>query len=568
MKKTLLSILFLCLSQMANCQTESQLPQNYFQKPLDIPILLSGTFGELRSNHFHSGFDIKTQGRTELPVNASADGYISRIKIQRYGYGKAIYITHPNGYQTVYAHLNHFTPEIEAYVKKEQYKKESYTIELFPSSEILKVKQGDRIAFSGNTGSSGGPHLHFEIRDEHSRPMNPFLFGFDKIQDTQAPTIRGLYAYPLNDKSIIDGETSRKKIKLSKIDKNTYKAESLSAYGDIGFGFDAYDQMDLAYNKNGLYSAETYQNGKKIFETRFDKFSFSETRYINRLIDFGFLKKHKKTVQKLFIQPNLNLALAKKNHHDGILKMVEDSTSVVYQIDLKDYSGNTKKITVPIKTEKVSPLPEVEEDITPYFAQVNYASAFDNDKIDIYIPKNAVYEDTYLDIHFGFNEVKVDEYTTPLHKSMTIGFDVSEFSDEDKSKMYIAKIFPWGSYYYSNTKKKKDRFVTYTKEFGTYGLKSDLKKPTIKPVNFTDGKWMSNYRYLKLKIDDDETGIDAYRTTVNGKFILMEYDYKTKTLTHDFNDNAVTEARNKLKVVVTDKVGNTRIFKAKFNRKN
>ncbi|MDN6311221.1 MAG: M23 family peptidase, partial [Psychroflexus sp.] len=207
------------------------------------------------------------------------------------------------------------------------------------------------------------------------------------------------------------------------------------------------------------------------------------------------------------------------------------------------------------------------EDITPYFAQVNYASAFDNGKIDIYIPKNALYEDTYLDINFGFNEVKVHEYTTPLHKSMSIGFDVSEFSDEDKSKLYIAKIFPWGSYYYSNTKKKKNRFVTYTKDFGTYGLKFDNEKPTIKPVNFRDGKWMSNYRYLKLKIDDAETGIDAFRATVNGKFILMEYDYKTKILTHDFNDNAVTETRNKLKVVVTDKVGNTRIFEANFNRK-
>ncbi|SEA12543.1 M23 family metallopeptidase [Psychroflexus halocasei] len=567
MKKVFLGILFLCLHQMAMSQTESEVPQNYFHKPLDIPILLSGTFGELRSNHFHSGMDIKTQGRTEIPIKASAEGYVSRIKIQRYGYGKALYITHPNGYQTVYAHLNHFAPDIEAYVKKAQYKKESYTIELFPAKDKIKVDQGELIAYSGNSGSSGGPHLHFEIRDPNSRPMNPFLFGFEDIEDTKAPTIRGLYAYPLTKKSIIDGSRSRKKIKLSKIGEDSYKAEALDAFGDIGFGFDAYDQFDLAYNKNGLYSAEAYENGKKIFETKFDRFSFAETRYINRMIDYTFLKEYKKRIQKLFLQPNLNLDLAQKNDHDGILRMDQDSTSITYRIDLKDYMGNTKTIQIPIETKRPSELPEIEEKRTPYFAQSKYASAFDNNQIDIYIPKNALYEDTYLDIQFGFNEIKVHEYTTPLHKSMSIGFDVSEFSEEDKSKLYIAKIFPWGSYYYSNTKKKKNRFVTYTKDFGTYGLKFDNEKPTIKPINFRDGKWMSNYRYLKLKIDDAETGIDAFRATVNGKFILMEYDYKTKILTHDFNDNVVTDTRNKLKVVVTDKVGNTRIFEANFNRK-
>ena len=161
-------------------------PEDYFIKPLKIPLILSGTFGELRSNHFHSGLDIKTQQRVGLNVHSSAKGYVSRIKIAHWGYGKAIYITHPNGYTTVYAHLKKFAPKIEAYVKKHQYEKESYTIHLFPEANDLVVEKDEIIAYSGNSGGSGGPHLHYEIRDGSAKPINPMFFGVE-IPDTRIP---------------------------------------------------------------------------------------------------------------------------------------------------------------------------------------------------------------------------------------------------------------------------------------------------------------------------------------------------------------------------------------------
>src|SRR5690606_31615872 len=154
-------------------------PKDYFQSPLDVPIVLSGSFGELRSNHFHSGLDIKTQQREGLDVFTTASGYVSRIKIQHYGYGKAVYITHPNGYTTVYAHLQGVGPKIQEYVKKEAYERQSYEIELFPKPGELPVSRGELIAFSGNTGGSGGPHLHYEIRNAKAEPINPLLFGYD-----------------------------------------------------------------------------------------------------------------------------------------------------------------------------------------------------------------------------------------------------------------------------------------------------------------------------------------------------------------------------------------------------
>ena len=190
-------VLFLIVSCFSFCNAQTPYPQDYFSSPLDITLVLSGTFAELRSNHFHSGLDIKTGGKQGLKTYAAASGYVSRIKISRYGYGKALYITHPNGYTTVYAHLQKFSSTIEAYVKKQQYKQETFEIELFPKAEDLKISAKEIIAYTGNTGGSGGPHLHFEIRDKQERPMNPMLFGFD-IKDTTKPMVYELFGYSLS----------------------------------------------------------------------------------------------------------------------------------------------------------------------------------------------------------------------------------------------------------------------------------------------------------------------------------------------------------------------------------
>ncbi|WP_019039358.1 M23 family metallopeptidase [Psychroflexus tropicus] len=553
-------------SQKINAQ--EALPKDYFEKPLDIPLLLSGTFGELRSNHFHAGIDIKTKGVTGLSVSASAKGYVGRIKIQHGGYGKALYVFHPNGYQTVYAHLSGFSPQIEEYIKKAQYEKESYEIELFPTASELKVKQGEVIGYSGNSGSSGGPHLHFEIRDYNSRPMNPFLFGFEEIKDSKSPQIFALHAYPLSKEAHINGSTERTQLKLIRRNDGSYKTESIKAFGDIGFGIDAYDVLDLTYNKNGIYSAKTSLNGSPVFESRFDKFSFYETRYINRFIDFGYYKENRRKIHKLFVQPNNDLSIYSNILNNGIITINRHNEDKNFEILVSDFKGNTQLISIPITSEYKDDLNIEEKAETAYFAKANSASSFEGDKIDLYIPKGALYEDTFLDIKFEGLKIDLHEETTPLHKSVTIGFDVKEFSPEDQSKLYVGRVTSWGSHYYVSTYRKKDRLTTKTNQFGTYKLFEDNTPPSIKPMNFKDKQWMSNFRYMKLEIEDLDSGIESYRATVNGEFILMEYDYKTNTLTHDFNDDKIRDTKNDLKVVVTDKVGNTAIFEAKFYRKN
>lgn len=540
-------------------------PQDYFTSPLDIPLVLSGTFAELRSNHFHSGMDIKTQQRTGLKVKAAANGYVSRIKISHYGYGKALYITHPNGYTTVYAHLKKFSPNIEAFIKKKQYQKESYEIELFPKVDELPVTKGNLIAYSGNSGGSGGPHLHFEIRDNAERPINPMLFGID-IKDSKLPTITSIYAYPLNESSHVNGSNKKQSLSLIPLKNGDYTVKNITAYGKIGFGITTWDRQDLAANKNGVYNIQTFVNGSKNFELDFKRFSFDETKHINQLIDYNHFKTNRQRLQKLF-RINNPLSIYKDVYKDGILT-IEDSTYSVYKIKVSDFKNNTAWATLSIKGEISKPKEPSSENKTPYYIQASKSTNLKEGNIDVTIYPDTFYEDFYMNFSVRADTLTLHKDVVPLKKNIKIAYDISKYRKEDKNKLFIARISGYKKTpYYSFTKRQGDTLSTFTKRLGTYTLAMDEEKPTITPINFKNGQWLSKYRFLKVKIEDEISGISNYRATVNGKWILMEYDYKTKTLTHDFNDGVVTDTKNNLKLIVTDNVGNSSTFETVFYRK-
>ena len=292
-----------------------------FRLPLDIPMQLAGNFGELRPNHFHAGLDFKTNQREGLNVYAVADGYVSRIKISTYGYGKAIYITHPNGYTTVYGHLQKAVGAIEAKIKETQYKESSYEVELFLKPNELSVKKGDVIGLSGNTGGSQGPHLHFEFRDSATeKTINPYFFGYDQsIKDTKKPIVSTLVAYPLDAESIVNKSKRPINLNLSLQNDGTYIADKVLASGKIGFGINAYDLDDVSYNSNGTYKGELLSNGKPIFEYRFDEMVFDEGRYINAFIDYTRYKKTKSRIQKLFMKQPYALSNIYEKVNNGVL---------------------------------------------------------------------------------------------------------------------------------------------------------------------------------------------------------------------------------------------------------
>jgi len=560
------AFLFLFLSVVTFCNAQSPYPQNYFTSPLDITLVLSGTFAELRSNHFHSGLDIKTKGKVGFKTYASAEGYVSRIKISRYGYGKALYITHPNGYTTVYAHLQKFAPKIEAYVKKQQYKKETFELELFPKAEELKISSKEVIAYTGNTGGSGGPHLHFEIRDQQERPINPMLFGFD-IKDTTNPVVHELYGYPLSEGSHINGETSRVKIRIIKLPNGQYKSEQITAFGTIGFGVISTDRQDFASNKNGVSFITTFFNGSKSLEVDFKRFSFDETKHLNRYIDYAYFFETKKRIQKLFIESNNPLKLLKSHTAQGMVS-IEDDTNSIYKISINDFKDNKSDLSIPIQGLKKE-LPEVEPDaLNLRHIIANEETILEKDNISVQIFKDSFYEDVAINFEVTNDTLKLHEPIFPLQKSMNINFDISQYKNSDKDQLFIGSVSRYGNkLYYTPTKKRGNTLTARTKYLGHYTLGIDDENPKIKTINFKNGSWISNYRYLKIKISDQISGIKNYRATINGQWILMEYDTKTQTLTHDFNDKIITDTKNNLKIIVTDNVGNSTTFETTFYRK-
>ena len=540
-------------------------PQTYFKSPLKQTLVLSGTFAELRSNHFHSGLDLKTNGKEGLKVYTAASGYVSRIKISRYGYGKALYITHPNGYTTVYAHLQKFSAKIESYVKAEQYKKERFEIELFPGINDLPIDKDEIVAFSGNTGGSSGPHLHFEVRDKNQRPINPMLFGID-VKDTTKPEIYNLFAYPLNVESHVNLKSSKVQIRLQKLSDGSYKADPVIACGQIGFGIVSNDRQDYASNKNGVSLISTFFNGEKSLVVDFKRFSFAETKHLNRYIDYAYFKENRKRIQKLFIEKNNPLSLFTYQLNNGQLT-VKDSTNSVYVVEVKDFKNNTTSIHIPISGKSFVPKQTDSIRSTHSFLDASSSITLEEQPYKIDITSNTLYDDMFLDFNVNQDTLKLHYPNIPLQKSITIKFDASRFKPEIQQQLFIGSVSKWGKIYPIATKRRGSILIAKTKSFGTFSIGIDNEGPQIEAKNFSNGNWMSNFRYLKIKISDNISGIKNYRASVNDRWILMEYDPKTQTLTHDFNDGIVEDVKNNLKIIVTDNVGNSSKFETTFYRK-
>lgn len=541
-------------------------PQDYFQSPLLIPLDLSGSFGELRSNHFHSGLDFKTKGVEGLPVYAAGDGYVSRIKISVFGYGKAIYITHPNGYTSVYGHLQKANGAIETYIKSKQYKEQSYEVEMYLFPTELPVKKGDIIAFSGNTGGSGAPHLHFEFRNTKSEEiLNPMHFGFKKIiNDDRKPVIQGVVVYPL-DSTTVNKSQKPININFSKQSDGSYLGTKVQANGRIGFGINAYDFCTNAYNKNGLYKVKAYLNGVLQYQFGFDSFAFDESRYINNFIDYERFHLMGQRIQKLFQLSDYPLSIVAGNKKDGTIK-VNPNSNYNYRIELYDFHENKVEVLIPIEFASSNPniLNTIQK--TPYFIKAKNEAIFEKSNVSVQIPENAFYNNFYLNFDVNGDILTLHDDSVPVHKNITITFnDVQGLTEEQLSKTFIATLDGY-KLSYNKTYRKGNSFTIKTKSLGKYKLAQDTTPPRIYNVNFVEGSTIKDLKTISVSVNDLHSDIDTFNAYLNGKWILMEYDYKTKKLIHNLDDNICVQGRNDLKIVVTDNLQNSTTFESYFFR--
>ena len=546
---------------------QKKYPNNYFRSPLDIPLKISGTFGELRNNHFHAGIDIKTNHRTGLKVYATADGYVSRIKVALWGYGKTIYITHPNGYTSVYAHLSKFGDGIQEYVKNIQYQKESYeTGNMYPEENKILVKKGEIIAYSGRTGGYVAPHLHYEIRDTKTEHIiNPMLLGL-KIQDSIAPRINKLMAYSIGSNSRINRSTKKQSLSIKKDTLNSCFTSRISASGKIGFGINAYDFLGKESNKNGVYSIEMLVNGKRYYYHDLETFSFPESKYINLLIDYPHYASYKSRIQKTFLEKENKLSIYKGLINDGIIDVKEGFN---YQVDIitKDFKGNTSSIRIPVIGLKSESILEQKTDTTNYKISKIKFQKFTKNGVTVAFPKNTFYEDVFIDFSVNGTIAEIHKPNIPLDKNFTITFDSIMYKNSEIDNIYIANINNKRYPYYQKTRKRSNKLFTTTKNLGKYTLLIDNLEPKIYNPNFKNGDWVSRLKYLTIKISDSQSGIKSYKAYIDDEWVLMEYDLKNKKLSYDFNDKKLVGSKHIFKLVVSDNVGNTNIYNSTFYRK-
>ena len=561
MKLTIFSLLF---CNFIFSQTEY--PKDYFRSPLDIPMQLSGNFGELRPNHFHAGFDLKTNQKEGLNVYAVADGYVSRIKISTFGNGKCIYITHPNGYTSVYGHLQTPVGPIQDYVQKTHYKEKSFEIEIFPKPDELPVTKGQLIALSGNTGSSEGPHLHFEFRDSKTEfIINPLFFGFDKeLADTKKPTISSLYVYPIKN-TVVNQSKQPLLLNLSLQKDGTYLANKVKANGTIGFGINAVDYDDVSFNKNGVYNVSTFLNGDQNYNYTFKTYSFDEMRYINAFIDYTKYKKSGQRIQQLFMEKPFALSIIKTDSLHGEIPVVPN-LSATYRIEVSDYFGNISTVTVPIEFDDAAPIVSAETETGPYFIRSDKDSNFEKENMSVFFPAGTFYNDFKMNFDVKNNRIYIHEDVVPAHSNFTITIqDSTSYTPAQRDKVFIGK-FNGNSISYNSTAQKNGVFTTKAKILGQYGLAIDTIAPTIKILKPIQDKWISDVKTIQFIINDNLSGIKSYNGYLNGNWILFEYDNKTRKITHKFEDNLLLEGANDLKIEVVDNMGNSAIFETHFFR--
>jgi hypothetical protein len=552
-----LSILF--FSKAGLSQIASVYPQNYFRSPLDIPLDLSANFGDLRSNHFHMGLDIRTQARENLHVYAVGDGYVSRIKIEKWGYGRAIYITHPNGYTTVYGHLNIFYKALEDYVRDKQYSNESWEQDITFSPNEFPVTKGQFIALSGNTGGSAGPHLHFEIRDTKTENcINPELFGYH-IPDNLAPTVYGLYWYDRRYSTYLSGPKSIP-VKASGHEYSTLQKVVQVGSPIITLGVKTLDRRTNSPFRFGIYQAELWMDDSLLNAFQLNDFSYPDSRYINACTDYPVYMKTKSFIQHLSTLPgNLlnvfsdaggtgNIILSDTSVHkiDILLKDVNNnSTSIHFLLQYK--SALQQNVSSPANAKFL--LPEHADSIIGKNVKAYFNSAAFYDTVPFQLSENIPLAPNGVS-----SFVALHNYTIPVHDSFTVKLKpIPAFNFALKDKV-VMQLISGRHKEVAKGEWQGDWLSAKFNRLGFVQLLVDKTAPAIKQIGWTNATKFSTQKTLRLHCTDELDEVEDFSATLDGQWLL--FAKKNDDFIYTF-DEYCKPGKHTLTVIVADKAGNT-----------
>ena len=521
-----------------------ELPQGYFRNPLGSDIGLSATFAEFRTGHFHAGIDMRTGGAVDQPVYAAADGYVAKVSISPWGGGKILYIKHSNGYTSVYMHLNSYAGAIGKAVLKEQYAQRNYSItKLFGPNE-LPVKKGQLVALSGNSGSSGGPHLHFELRrggmadlHTHATTINPLLFGLP-YRDGINPVIRGVRVYPEGGEPIEVG-----------------KDNTVTVSGPFHLGVYATDAAEGSTAKNGPDRVEVLLDGTPFFVYTTERFPLDSSRMVNALLDYSLFARTREAYLLTRALPGAEGPWIPERVDDGIFRLRPGSTHRI-GIRVLDIKGNVAERTITVTVGQTSQTAQT----LPGPLPVKYDQPFNFQlpTLNLQLPPHTLYADDRLECTAKGNTVTVNPTVNdiPPHVAYTLGIKGSLPGVPTGKTVVVRVTWKGGSARHSayKTTHADGIHTAQVRDWGEFTLAADTTAPTVRPVNFSEGKPLKP-NILKLKASDDLSGIETYHCFLNGNWVLAEYDGKTATLSIDARGK-LQAGRNRLRVEVTDAVGN------------